>query len=69
MVQAGSMTSLLKPASILPSLKATVPEAALPRKKAPALVVELGRLLSWLDGAGSCWWGCANGDHLTSVFR
>ncbi|MET8090795.1 hypothetical protein [Micromonospora sp. NPDC005220] len=33
-------------------------------KRAPALVVELGTLLSWLDRAGSCWWGCANGDHL-----
>ncbi len=33
-------------------------------KKAPALVEELGTLLSWLDRAGSCWWGCANGDHL-----
>jgi hypothetical protein len=33
-------------------------------EKAPALVVELGMLLSWLDRAGSCWWGCAKGDHL-----
>ncbi|TCC33888.1 hypothetical protein E0H75_42280 [Kribbella capetownensis] len=33
-------------------------------QKAPALVSELGTLLSWLDRAGSCWWGCAKGDHL-----
>ena len=27
-------------------------------------MVQLGTLLSWLDRAGSCWWGCAKGDHL-----